>query len=217
MALDSEPHIAGLTVLHTHTVVFVYGRRSDSKTFCEEIFESQDTSGRSFTDIFPSIKWVFPCAKKSFSEKDEEEMYQWFDMSSVQHSQEEVEIQKPGIQESARQLLYHLKKETLEVPLERIIVAGISQGCATAIYALLTSGIRVEGFFGLYGWLPLAEDLQKAMIQPGRVKDVLNTPLLLQHSKDDGVIPVENGEDLAARLKEMGMHVRWECFNDGGH
>jgi lysophospholipase-2 len=46
---------------------------------------------------------------------------------------------------------------------------------------------------------------------------VKETPMLLQHCRDDGVVPVERGEELVARLRKMGMQVEFEVFEEGGH
>lgn len=196
-------------------MIFLHGRGSDAATFCNEIFESQDSSGRFFVDIFPSIRWVFPCAKKRWAITEEENMHQWFDMSSVLRPQEGVEIQKTGLWESVNEVLEVLRAE--KELTGNVILAGISQGCATAIFTLLTSGVLVDGFFGFCGWLPLAEEMEQMMRVPGRAVDVLMTPVLLQHCQDDGVVPVGNGKDLADSLKRMGMQVDWECFENGGH
>ncbi|CAO2649392.1 Nn.00g067770.m01.CDS01 [Neocucurbitaria sp. VM-36] len=215
MSLNSPPHVILPTAMHTHTIIFLHGRGSDAITFCEEIFESQDSAGRFLADIFPSIRWVFPCAKKRWAVTEEEELHQWFDMSSVLRPQEEVEMQKTGLWESVNQVLEVLRAE--KELTGNVILAGISQGCATAIFALLTSGTQVHGFFGLCGWLPLAEETEHLLQVPGRSLDVLATPVLLQHCQDDGVVPVVNGKDLAESLERMGMQVRWELFENGGH
>ena len=52
---------------------------------------------------------------------------------------------------------------------------------------------------------------------PGRAQDVTKTPVLLQHRKDDQVVPVEQGEDLRKRLEEVDMRVKFDRFDDGGH
>ncbi|KAF1851097.1 alpha/beta-hydrolase [Cucurbitaria berberidis CBS 394.84] len=218
MSLNPALHIIPPTAPHTYTIIFLHGRGSDATTFCNEIFESQDSSNRFFTDMFPSVKWVFPCAKKRWAKTEEEEMHQWFDMSSVQRPQEEVVEQKMGLWESVSQVLEVLRAEKeLVRGSENVILAGISQGCATAIFSLLTSDARVGGFFGLCGWLPLAEEMEQIMRVPGRSIDVLAMPVLLQHCRDDGVVPVQNGEDLVERLRSMGMQVKWESFENGGH
>ena len=77
--------------------------------------------------------------------------------------------------------------------------------------------MQVGGFVGLCGWLPLAEELNSVVQVPGRAQAMTKTPILLQHCKDDQVVPIENGEDLRTRLEEMHMQVRFDCFHDGGH
>lgn len=88
-------------------------------------------------------------------------MHQWFDMVSVQDPQGNIEVQKPGLQASARDLLDVINEEVEIVGWKKVILAGISQGCATAVYTLLTSGVIVRAFVGLCGWMPLAEELEE--------------------------------------------------------
>jgi hypothetical protein len=58
-------------------------------------------------------------------------MYQWFFMTSVQHPDEDIEYQKPGLQETVLQILHVSKVENADIVAERVSLAGISQGCAT--------------------------------------------------------------------------------------
>jgi len=43
--------------------------------------------------------------------------------------------------------------------MERIILGGISQGCATAILTLLSSGLDFGGFIGWCSWLPFQKEI----------------------------------------------------------
>jgi len=44
------------------------------------------------------------------------------------------------------------------------------------------------------------------------------TPVFLSHSKDDNVVPWQNGDMLWWRLEEdLGMEVEWRLYEDGGH
>lgn len=138
-------------------------------------------------------------------------------MTSVQNAQDHPEVQRPGLQHGAQYLLSIVEDEAGHVGLQKVILAGISQGCATAIHTLLSSGVCVGGFFGLCGWLPLADEVQQLSRAPGWGREVCAMPVLLQHCRDDGIVPVENGEFLLGKLLELGMRVRWECFEDGGH
>jgi predicted esterase len=203
------------TAPHSHTIISLHGRGSNGSVFCDELFESEDNSGRFFIDIFAGIKWVFPTATESYDQSEDES--RWFDMSSVQRPQENSKIERLGLWHSVAQVLQVVKTETDIVGGQNVMLAGISQGCAIGIFALLASGMQIGGFIGLSGWLPLAEEVQGIMNVPGRARDVLRTPVLLQHCKDDDVVPVENGNDFRIRLGEIGMCVIWECFEEGGH
>lgn len=205
------------TAPHTHTIIFLHGRGSNATEFCSEIFESQNSSGLHFTSLFPSVKWVFPCAKQTWSELDQEEMHQWFDITSVQNAQEDPEVQRPGLEDSRVQLRAAIAAETSNVRSDKIIIAGISQGCATALYTLLSSDIHVGGFFGLCGWLPLAGELVKDRGPSQGWQGVRNIPILLQHSEDDDVVPIANGRMMYGCLEEQGMNVKWQQFKEGGH
>ena len=215
--MTTTPHIVAPTAPHTHTIIFLHGRGSDAKTFCSELFESEDSSIKTFTDIFPGIKWVFPNAPSSYAVSERELIPQWFDMTSVQRPHQDAESQKEELWQSVAQILEVLENEMKPVGLRNIIIAGMSQGCATGIFTLVTSGIRVGGFMGLCGWLPLVEELSLLMGVPGRERGVFEMPLLLQHCKDDEVVPVRNGEKLKKKLEEWGGVVDWMCFEEGGH
>lgn len=204
------------TATHAHTVIFLHGRGSNATEFCSEIFESQDSSGAYFTEVFPSVKWVFPCAKQSWSNLDREEVHQWFDMTSVQNAHIDPDVQRPGLQESRAQLLSIIEDETRCVSRESIVVAGISQGCAVALYALISAEVRIGGFLGLCGWLPLMDELSKVDRLELR-QDLRRIPILLQHCKDDAVVPIVNGKAMRDLLDEQGWSLEWQQFKEGGH
>ncbi|KAI4645307.1 uncharacterized protein J4E79_010844 [Alternaria viburni] len=115
--MATTPHIVAPTAPHTHTIIFLHGRGSDAKTFCSELFESEDTSVRKFTDIFPSIKWVFPNAPPSCAVTEREVIPQWFDMKSVQRPDQDAESQKEELWQSVAQILEVLEEEMKPVGL----------------------------------------------------------------------------------------------------
>jgi lysophospholipase-2 len=47
---------------HTHTVILLHGRGSNAIELASEFFESQASDDRFLSQIFPTYKWVFPCA-----------------------------------------------------------------------------------------------------------------------------------------------------------
>jgi acetyl esterase/lipase len=181
---------------------------------------------------------------------------QWFDMSSVEHPQERPELQLPGLRASVAAILALVDAEEAlfaDAPTppfaggapERIVLAGLSQGCATAVHALLRSGRRFAGFVGLCGWLPFVARVGPiCAAQSGRIGRItrarremlgwedgegeegpsradmracLATPVFLAYCKDDNVVPIVNGVELCKGLRDLGLMVTWHAYDTGGH
>ncbi|ORY11059.1 Alpha/Beta hydrolase protein [Clohesyomyces aquaticus] len=237
----SKPHVVKPKKghAHTHTIILLHGRGATATEFAEEFFESQDREERFISELLPGIRWVFPSATPRYAETEKETMNQWFDMTSVQRPQEDVEKQKEALKESVEQVLKIIEDEARKVPREKIFVGGISQGCATALFTMLCSGDRFAGFIGLSGWLPFQEqiaDIAKRFpnlkYRVHRVRQLvemkplpdhmerecpLRTPVFIEHCEDDDTVPVENGQAMAETLDKLGMTVRTEWYTEGGH
>jgi hypothetical protein len=77
---------------------------------------------------------------------------------------EKNEIQIDGLRESVKEILDLIRTEAALISPDRIILGGISQGCATAIHALLYGGIRLGGSIGLSSWLPIEPEITTTMV-----------------------------------------------------
>ncbi|KAK8105708.1 phospholipase/Carboxylesterase [Apiospora kogelbergensis] len=169
MSLESK--VVGPTGPHTHTVIFLHGRDSGCAEFADEFFESETSPGEgpdqtpdTLSELFPTVKWVFPSAPVLRSARfDGAEMSQWFDMWSVEDPEERPETQRDGLQRSVGQILSLIRQEgddgqfAAGVPRSRIFLCGISQGFATAVAALLAEGQGgFAGMIGLCSWMPSA-------------------------------------------------------------
>ncbi|KAI5918633.1 lysophospholipase II [Camillea tinctor] len=203
---------------HTHTVIFLHGRDSNAREFADEFFESEaskpENQPRTLLDLFPSIKWVFPNAPASHSERFGSQMSQWFDMWSVDNPREHPELQRPGLERSIEQILDVIKNEERLVPRERIFLCGISQGFATAVATFFATREEFAGLLGLCSWMPIETHIQGVM----RDSCLGNkTPVFLSHSLDDDVVPINNGRELRDSILSYGLHVEWREYEDGGH
>jgi len=125
---------------HTHTIVLLHGRDSTAKEFADEFFECEATTNfrhphvdkRPLTDLFPTVRWVFPQAQNLSSERFGTELSQWFDMWTTENPQERPELQLSGLRRSVQTILKGvIAEEELIVPRDRIVLGGISQGFAT--------------------------------------------------------------------------------------
>lgn len=206
---------------HTHTIIFVHGRGSIATEFASELFESQTSDGRALPEIFPTFKWVFPSLKMRMSARFGTELSQWFDIWSVEQPEERKELQVEGLRESIEYILDVVHNHAGVSP-EKIFLAGISQGCATAIHALLHGSTRLGGFIGLCSWLPFQDELSTLTaalpVHQNISEAALATPIFLSHSLDDDVVPIKNGTMLFHGLRLLGMKdVTWKAYINGGH
>lgn len=246
--MATTPHIiAPLTETHTHTIIFLHGKGSEASEFASELFESQASDDRIFPEIFPSFKWVFPQSKIRMSTRFESEESQWFDIWAVENPSEKEEIQVEGLLESMTEILKIVRHQASIVPQENVFLAGISQGCAVAIHALLCGNVHLGRFIGLSSWLPFPqiiqnlthdisylESMSKVFEQLGSdarltdfVCEVANNnlssayqiPTFLSHSEDDNVVPIVNGRELRDTLAGVpnGLRITWKEYEDGSH
>ncbi|KAK0705458.1 Alpha/Beta hydrolase protein [Lasiosphaeris hirsuta] len=240
--MSTPSHVVGPAAghPHTHTVILLHGRDSKAEEFASEFFESEATegieAGRTLPALFPAVRWVFPQAKPLRSERFDADISQWFDMWAVETPQERNELQVPGLKSSIDLVAQVINDEEVLVPRGRIILGGISQGFATSL-ALLFADSK-GGFSGLCGfcsWLPLAdratsviceEDPQESLAAMQRLygeqrsspsPQLISTSILLEHSQDDSVVPIENGTRMRDILGQLGFSVEWHGYEDGGH
>ncbi|KAF2089402.1 alpha/beta-hydrolase [Saccharata proteae CBS 121410] len=238
-----QSHIVPATATHTYTLIFLHGRDSTASEFAEELFESQASDDRTLPEIFPNIKWVFPQSAIRKSARFGAAMSQWFDIWSLESPEDKKEIQQHGLSESIELVRKIIDDEAALVGAQNVILAGISQGCATAIHALLQGERKIGAFVGLAGWLPFRSEMDEIARCPmstektsrlRRLFDTeqpttttttttegenlaLHTPVLLTHCSDDDVISIHNGEELRNSLTALGMSVEWRAYQEGGH
>lgn len=199
--------------LHTHTIIFLHGRNSTGGDFAEELFEGLTSSGLPFAShaAIQGYKWIFPNARSSFSEQFQEELTEWFDLSSTSNPHSEPERQTQGLQASVAYVNAMINEELKSIPANRIILGGISQGFATAICALLSCPHEFGGFIGISGWLPYLQLSDKKIIAATK------TPMVIMHSQDDEVIEVQEGREASTALRDWGFNVMFTEYKNGGH
>jgi predicted esterase len=138
---------------HTATIILLHGRDSIASEFAEALPE-----------IFPTTRWVFPTSKIRDSSQFTVSMCQWFDIWSVEDPLEKTEIQIDGLREIVREILDLVQYEATLIAPRQIILGRISQGCATAIHALLHGRLKLSRFIGLSSWLPFEAELSTALV-----------------------------------------------------
>ena len=151
---------------HTHTVIFLHGRGDNGPDFAEELFASTLASGLTLQRRFPSWRWVFPSAPDRWSTAFQEEHPAWFEAHSLSDISLRDDLQMDGMRESVAQIVNILVREVhnLGGHTDKLVLAGISQGAAVGLWALLSllesrtgeSMPALGAFVGASCWLPFA-------------------------------------------------------------
>lgn len=202
---------------HSHTIILLHGRGSNSERFGHTFIESTGIA-----KYLPTTKFVFPTAKKRRSTVLKRvPINQWFDNYSLENPNTRIELQLDGLHESSEFLRTLIDKEakllsdnsSISNGYSRVIVGGLSQGCAASIFCLLggfplTSeegeSKRLGAFIGMSGWLPLEEEIsgilkiserdeQKSEGEAGEYDDDEedDDPFASDTGGEDGDIPVQ--------------------------
>ena len=203
-----SPHVIPPSSPHTYTIILLHGRGSNGPEFAEDLLEAHTSKGLNLQDHLPGWKWVFPTSRTRLSTTFQQEMDEWFDVYSLTDPSLRQELQTEGLRLSVGFVCRLVEQEINVVDGDsgRVVLGGISQGCATAVRAML-SGPKLGAFVGLCGWIPF----------PGDVQDICSnrdTPVFLSHAKNDGVVDFELGLQLQ---QQLAMNVTWKEYNDAGH
>lgn len=214
---------------HTHTVIFLHGRGSTARKLAEGLHHFTDARSRSLFEMFPSFRWVFPQAPLRERASSGDKTYQWFDVWDARDPAEREEVQRAGLAESVGRVGRLVREEgELLGSCERVVLAGVSQGGATAVHTLLSlysqAEARIGGVIGFSCRLPLARGTlgetraEVGVGKPDEAGETLRgTPVLLEHCVDDPLVPVGAGRELRDKLAMWGAQVTWKEYPTGGH
>ncbi|MCJ1387898.1 hypothetical protein MMC18_000741 [Xylographa bjoerkii] len=187
-----EPLVYPAKTEHTHTFIILHGRGDTARNFGPQFMNSEHSSGRLLQDLLPGVKFIFPTAKRRrMAGSNRCTISQWFDIGSLKDTAQREYVQMEGLRESSTLLHQIIRQEKASIPCRNIIVGGLSQGCATALYAMLTfydttlgdSAVRpaIGAMVGMSGWLPFRQQVDEIM-----------------GDSDQGEDPFDRGEGLNA-------------------
>lgn len=150
---------------HTHTIISLHGRGSNAERYGYELLKSAKLQAR-----LPTVKFIFPTARKRRSTiLKRTPINQWFDNYSLEDPGQRTELQIEGLCETA-EFIHGLITEEAQILGEggygKVILWGLSQGCAAGILTLLggyddsDEEKALGAFIGLSGWLPFEQQLR---------------------------------------------------------
>lgn len=138
---------------HSHSLIFLHGRGDTGSNFGSLFFVSPSSSDFTLAQLYGRVKWIWPTTKVRFSSRFRCHINQWFDVHSLAQPETWSDLQLEGLREAVH-FVHGLIRDEMDagIPPERIMIGGISQGCATALHVVLSFERRLGGFVGIAGW-----------------------------------------------------------------
>jgi phospholipase/carboxylesterase len=183
----------------TASLIVLHGLGADGNDFVP-IAESLSL------DEIGAVRCVFPHAPvRPVTINGGMAMRAWYDIRQSDLGREEDEA---GLRESQAQIEALIARERERCgPASRIVLMGISQGCAMTLHTGLRSTFKLAGLMGLSGYLPLID-----MADSERPTANVDTPIFLAHGTHDPVVTLERAEASRAKLAALGYAVQWHTY-----
>ena len=170
--------------------------------------------GHDFVPIVPELKlpaslavrFVFPHAPmRPVTLNMGMRMRAWYDIKTLTA---EGRVDEAGLRESlARVAALIAAERALGVASERIVIAGFSQGAATALHAALRHPEPLAGVLALSCYLPLQATVAAELSQANRAM-----PIFMCHGQQDPVLPLALGLAACNWLRATGYRVEWKEY-----
>src|SRR5882762_9404082 len=164
--------------------------------------------GHDFEAIVPELKlakpvrFVFPHAPvRPVTINQGMRMRAWYDIFQFGGGPED----EAGIRASQRMMEQLIKQQP--VPVNRVVMAGFSQGGAIALQAALRYPERLAGVLALSTYLPLAGSLQSERSPANQ-----GIPIFMAHGSYDDIIPLRRAEESRKLLEAAGYPVEWHEY-----
>ena len=155
---------------------------------------------------WPAIRFVFPHApKRPVTINNGLPMRAWYDITSMDFRNR---ADATGVAESVAQVEELIAREQERgIPLERILLAGFSQGGAITLSVGLKRRQPLAGLVALSTYLPEV-DAAVAQLADGATAQ----PVFMAHGSGDPVIPVQIAEHSMQVLEGLGFDVQWHRY-----
>jgi phospholipase/carboxylesterase len=171
--------------------------------------------GHDFVPIVPDlrlpadlgVRFVFPHApKRAVSLNQGMHMRAWYDIKALSIGAIE---DAAGITDSAARVDGYLQRERASgIAVNRIVIAGFSQGGAMALHSGLRCTQTLAGILALSCYLPLRDRLALEATEANH-----QTPILMCHGRHDPVLTIQIGRLSRDALLQQGFAVEWKEYD----
>lgn len=180
---------------HTATIIFLHGSGDQGTSFVRFARQLNERPK------FKHVKWVLPSAKTRRSTGAGMAYPLWFDITNFKDLSSGP-WDEAGIMESVEAIHGLVRHEMTahNIPPHRIVLAGLSQGSATAVWSALTfADAKLAGVCALAGRLPAPE-----LLQPRLSTHAKDLPFYIAHSDLDPTVPLRVGSEKVVQfLKDV--------------
>lgn len=184
----------------TASVIWLHGLGADGNDFVPIVPELS-------LPRFLSVRFIFPHAPyRPVTINNGYVMRAWYDIKALA-------LQGPEDGEGIRasqQLTHDLIQQELDqgIALNKIVIAGFSQGGAIALQTALRYPRRLAGVMALSTYLPLRDSFAAELSAANR-----DLPILMCHGRQDPVVPFMLGERSRDALLAQGLKVDFRSYN----
>ena len=181
------------------TVIWMHGLGADGWDFGPIVRELPLPSGLPLRFIFPHAPERPVTINNGFV------MRAWYDIKQNDIARLPDEA---GIRESQASIEALIARERGRgIPVERIVLAGFSQGGAIALQAGLRHRERIAGIAALSTYLPLEDSLDREASPANK-----RTPIFMAHGTQDPIIALQLAEASMRALNQRGYEVEWITY-----
>ncbi len=157
-----------------------------------------------------SLRFVFPHAPmRPVTINGGMTMRAWYDILTLERGGPQDEA---GIRESGRLLELLIEREhQRDIPHDKIVLAGFSQGGAIALHTALRYPHRLAGLMALSTWLPLQDSFDTEVVGNARAQSQ-ELPVFMAHGSSDPMLPMALGQQSCETLEKAGYAVEWHDY-----
>jgi phospholipase/carboxylesterase len=173
--------------------------------------------GHDFVPIIPELKlpntarvrFVFPHADvRPVTVNAGYAMRAWYDIRELTPEGRDDEAGLAAARERIEG--YIAQARGADIAARRIVLAGFSQGGATALHVGLRHAETLGGIIALSCYLPMRDRLKQDLQPANRA-----TPILMGHGREDVVVLHAFGEQSRDALLAAGLGVEWRQYSVG--
>ena len=183
-------------------VIWMHGLGADGNDFVAIVNEFDLSAA-------PPIRFVFPHAPMMpVTINNGHVMRAWYDVSFGDLEGKTKRADENGVRRSQAQIGQLIAREAARnIPSDRIVLAGFSQGGAIALQTALRYPEKLAGVMALSCYLPCADSFA-AEATPANSR----IPVLIAHGTQDPVVPYAMGKQSRDLLVNAGYNVAWHEY-----